>query len=1073
MMVHQRIAQASGGRRELRLVLIRALDREPSHETVRYMFPIIPAGNNSTYTVLRRLFNIASRGAMAARKLCSCATNSFGLSIATILVGSLSPVFGATQLTENGYAISIWQTEDGLPQNSVTSIAQTSDGYIWIGTYGGLARFDGVRFKTFDTIETPQLQDGRIVSLHVDNQDQLWIGHDSGRITRFAQGKFINVPLLNHVDEPKVIGISSENDGAVWAFTESGTLENVSTHKLLRPENLSRAPRTTNFFRDAAGTLWLTVDGALYHIENSQLKVRDLGYAKYTGFVVGDAPARDSGLWIVRDTVVKKYVGGTWRDETSMPWNEDSVTAMLELHDGRLAIGTVSRGLYILSAGENWVHIDHTSGLPQDWVRCLFEDREGNLWIGAGTGGLAKLHTSALSVLDMPDQWQGRTVLSVAPASDGSLWVGTEGAGLYQYNRGTWRHFGNDEGLANPFVWSITQGEGEDLWVGTWGSGVYQLRDGKLTSKRELDPTLAPAFALSYVAATKTLWVGSAAGLTSFKNDIARRHDQARSDVPPTVSCLAPAKGDRIYVGLRDGGLGIYKDGDWTLYNAAQGLSSNSVQCLLVDSEGTLWLGTADGGLSRFKNGKFSNVSVKQGLTSNAICHIEEDHLGNLWISTHRGILRIRKAELSDCCDGKTKAIRVQSFDREDGLPTVEFSGGLQAAGCKTIDGKLWFTSNKGVVAINPSKLESNTLAPNVLIEAINGDGRIFEPDESIVLPAINQRLEVEFTALSFTSPNKVSFKYRLEGFEKDWTQPNGKRVAIYSHLPAGSYQLRVIAANNDGVWNETGAVMNFTVLPFYWQRSWFIALVAGAVILLIVYAARYEARRRLHRRLEALERQRAIESERTRIARDIHDDIGSSLTRITMLSQGVRSDTPEHQKDVILNNIYGTARELTRSLDEIVWAVDPHHDTLESLALYIGKFAQDFLSAAGIRCRLDISDVLPAGTVSTQTRHHLFLAFKEALNNAVKHANATEVRIALTAEESHFVVTIEDNGRGLPGSGNSANDEPPRRLGHGLENMRERLASIGGECSFEVGSNGGTRIIFRCRMDMPMDSPI
>ncbi|HEU5077970.1 MAG TPA: two-component regulator propeller domain-containing protein [Opitutaceae bacterium] len=999
---------------------------------------------------------------------------SIYLRAAFIFAAAAAPATAGTQLTESGYAITIWQTEDGLPQNSVTSIAQTRDGYIWIGTYGGLARFDGVRFKTFDNSETPQLQDNRIVSLHLDGQDQLWIGHDSGRLTRYAKGEFSSVPLANRVAEPKIIAISSEKDGAVWALTESGTLENVSTHALLRPESLTRAPSTTNFFRDAGGALWVTVDGALYRLENAELKIQDLGSAKYSGFVVGDAAARNGGLWIARDTVVKKYENGSFRDTPSFSWNKDSITAMIELHDGRLAIGTVNRGLYILSPDETSTHIDHTSGLPQDWVRCLFEDREGNLWIGAGTGGLAKLHKSALSLLNVPDQWQGRTVLSVAPTSDGSLWVGTEGAGLYQYNKGEWQHFGNAEGLANPFVWSITQGEGGDVWVGTWGSGVYRLRGNLLTPRPELDPTLAPAFALTYVARTKSLWVGTAAGLISFTDGKAEKHEMPRADVSPTVSSLAPGEGDEMFVGLRDAGLGIYKNGSWTLYNKSNGLASDAVQCLLAEKDGTLWLGTTDGGLSRFKNGTFSNIGIKQGLTSNAICHIADDGLGNLWISTHRGILRIRKVDLMDCCDGKTATVALRAFDRDDGLPTVEFSGGLQAAGCRTTDGRLWFTSNKGLVAIDPRKLEFNALPPNVLIEAIQGDGRHYSPTDAIVLPPDNQRLEIEFTALSFTAPNKVEFKYRLEGFEKGWTQGSGKRSATYSHLPAGSYRLRVIAANNDGVWNETGAVIDFTVLPFFWQQAWFIALVAGAVIILIVYAARYEARRRLHRRLEALERQRAIESERTRIARDIHDDIGSSLTRITMLSQGVRIDTPEKQKDIILSNIYGTARELTRSLDEIVWAVDPHHDTLESLARYIGKFAQDFLSAANIRCRLDIPETLPTGTVSTQTRHHLFLAFKEALNNAVKHAGATEVKIALSAEDASFVVAVEDNGRGLQASSHTnGSEDTPRRAGHGLENMRERLSSIGGECSFETVPGGGTRILFRCRMDMPIDSSI
>ncbi|HLP08175.1 MAG TPA: triple tyrosine motif-containing protein [Opitutaceae bacterium] len=332
-----------------------------------------------------------------------------------------------------------------------------------------------------------------------------------------------------------------------------------------------------------------------------------------------------------------------------------------------------------------------------------------------------------------------------------------------------------------------------------------------------------------------------------------------------------------------------------------------------------------------------------------------------------------------------------------------------------------------------------------------------------VVLPPDHRQLEFRYAGLSFAAPNKVRFKYRLDGIDSEWVDASTRRTAFYSRLPAGTYSFRVIACNDDGVWNSEGATLGFTVDPFLWHTWWFIGGTLLAAAAAIALFARYLTRKRLQRRIEQAERKHAVERERTRIAQDIHDDIGASLSRIAMLSQPVDSDLTETgSTTATLSRIYNTARELTRSLDEIVWAVDPKHDTLDSLADYMGKFAHDFLSAANVRCRLNIPVSVPTWPLTAEFRHNLFLSFKETLNNAVKHAAADEIRISLELRADHLELSVQDNGRGLRAPSASAPAAGNRiTSGNGLRNIEKRISRIGGRCEIASLPGQGTTVLF------------
>jgi signal transduction histidine kinase len=457
------------------------------------------------------------------------------------------------------------------------------------------------------------------------------------------------------------------------------------------------------------------------------------------------------------------------------------------------------------------------------------------------------------------------------------------------------------------------------------------------------------------------------------------------------------------------------------------------------------------------------------------ICHIADDGQGNFWMSSYGGIFRVSKDELNRCADGRLETVNCVVYGKADGLSTLECSGGFQPAGCRTPDGRLWFPTIKGLAVVDPASVKINPFPPPVLIQEVTVD------DQPVSMPGPGaaaklriqpgkHRFEFRYTGLSLVAPEKVRFKYRLDGLESEWVDVDTRRVAYYSYLKPGDYTFRVTACNNDGVWSEQGAALAFTVQPWFWQTWWFASGAVLAGIGAVGGAARYITRRRLHKKMERLERQRVLENERARIAKDIHDDLGASLARIMLLSQSDRAEGEDSQQVVTrLGKVYLTARELTRTMDEIVWAVSPHHDTLDSLVNYLGKFSQDYLNVAGIRCRLVVPIQLPAWPLTAEVRHSLFLAFKEALHNVVKHASATEVRISLALAESGFSASIEDNGIGFDPAavGAAATVRDPLRIagGNGLTNMRKRIKGIGGECQMDSAPGKGTTVRFIVRV--------
>ena len=875
------------------------------------------------------------------------------------------------------YFIRAWQAENGLPQNTVSSVVQTHDGYLWIGTYNGLARFDGVRFVVFDDKNAPELHDSRITSLFESNDGTLWIGHENGEITSFKGGKFQAVKISAAVS--KIHGIATDEVGDVWFLNDSGHLLRLRDGLVLSPQ--AGDSKFLSLTRSSNGIIWVVRNGCLSALENGQLRIIQLGEPITNTYVQGVCPSRDGGLWVSNNGRIRRWKDARWvQDLGSAPWDLKPLVSLIETRNGILVAATPNTGIFLMfpGTGEPPLHYSQFSGIEADRILSLMEDRESNLWIGTGGAGLIEMRQSNIQVVKPPDNWLGHPVLSTCPGRNGELWIGTEGSGLYCLKNGEWTNFGFTNFAGNSYVWSLAEDSAGQLWVGTWGAGLFLRHDDHFKKAPGLEQIALPMPAL-LASRDGGLWIGTSAGPLYYFNGktnwFAGDADESLRD----VRAIAEGSNGLVWFGTAGNGLGCLENGHIHKFRQADGLPSDYIGCLHFDADGALWIGTFNGGLCRLKQGHFSVIDREKGLPNSVIGDIEDDGNGYFWMSSHGGIIRASKAELNDCADGKIKEIHCLTYGIYDGLPTIECSQGLQPAGCKTLDGRLWFPTSKGLVLVNPNQVKTNPQLPPMALEEVLVDGQpVTNTTSPLRVAPGHNRLEFHFSALSFVAPEKVNFKYRIEGLEKEWVNVGTKRVANYSFLPPGDYTFHVIADNNDGVWNNDGVSLRLTLLPHFWQTVWFRTFAGLLILLAASGAVWFETRRRLHRRLEKLERQQAIERERARIAKDIHDDLGASLTRITMLSQSVRDETtiPGYVSSN-LKRIHGTARELTRSMDEIVWAVNPRHDTLDSLAGYLSRFAYDFLSAANIRCRLKMPVQLPTRSLTAEVRHNFLRALK------------------------------------------------------------------------------------------------
>lgn len=983
-----------------------------------------------------------------------------GTSITSSLVNRFAPA-GTTLSVESArrsgeYGIDVWQTSDGLPGNTVTAICQTLDGYLWIGTLNGLVRFDGVRFVVFG--EGSELPNARVLSLLGARDGSLWIGTDGGGLVRYDGETFRAWTELDGLEGNTVACLAEGLDGTIHAGGprglsrwQGGVVTGVHQGEVVEGMSMGQD-----------GDLWVVIRGVHFLAGGSPPMRRPIGPdpSAFTG-VLAVTVGKSGRVWYGG---VNGYLGCLVEGKTEVYREQpgqllEAAWALCETRNGNLWVGTASGGLRRLKDGK-FTSLTTEDGLSDNSVRCLFEDREGNLWVGTVGGGLNRIRAQRLTTLTTRDGLSHNVVMSLAEDVEGRLWVGSNCGGLSVGRDGRFEAYSANYLLDNQCIWSLLPDPDGSLWVGTWDGGLFRIRGREVEnfpvrSSGDDDPVMALC-----EDGERGVWVGTMhGGLKRF------RAGQWEEDVR---TAAVTGLGVTSLVREPDGGLwvGTVESGVWRVppdggkiqvLDRSCGLPSDRIRTLYRDANGVMWIGTGNG-LVRWADGQLKAFGLKEGLPDGVISQIVDDGLGHLWFGCNRGIFRVDQRDFDTVTGGRSARVNAIVYGLADGLESLECTGGFHPSGLRTRDGLLWFSTVKGVVRVDPMRVPIRKMPPPVRVEEVWADG-IAVKDGIELRPGL-ERIEFRYTALSLDAADRNRFRHRLEGLESDWTSVGTQRVVGYTRLPPGAYVFRVMACNRDGIWNEEGASVRFTVLPYAWQTMWFRVLVVTVVIGGSSWLVRFAAVRRLRRRLRHLEERHTVEQERMRIARDIHDELGSNLTRITLLTELGRNH--RNQPEVLqadLGRISATAREAVRSMDSIVWAINPRNDTLDHFINYIAQFAGEFLREAGLRCRFDLPTTVADRELSADIRHHLLLVVKEALNNVVRHAQATEVWLGLTLAGNDLSLTICDDGCGLPVG-------PPGEGRHdGLRNMRRRMEDLGGTCTVESGPGTGTTLRLRLRL--------
>lgn len=732
------------------------------------------------------------------------------------------------------YTTRLWTTADGLPQNTVISILQTSDGYLWFGCQEGLARFDGVKFTVFRKGITPGIENEYMITLYEDAAKNLWMGTRGGLTHYNARTEtFMTFTSEDGLWDNIVRAVLMDSKGTLWI----GTLKGLNRKKGNTIEKVSRFPgiQVRTIYEDRSGNLWFGTDRGLARLKNPgdafTFFTTDHGLPANT--VQAILEDRKGNLWVATygGKGLARFANETFTViSRAGGLSSNNLTALCPDRDGNLWIGTEGSGVNRIS-GENSGDITglHSrNSLINDYVGVIYEDREGSLWIGA-ENGVNQLRNGKLITWTTAEGLSDNFISCVYEDSRQRLWIGTYAGGLnvLQNNRIIPFTGLKAKGTIPLKVFSICEDHAGTLWFGTRGNGLIRLKGSVLTAFTTKNGLSHNTIWVIHEDRNRELWIGTKKGLNKFEKGEFRIFTGSEGLTNENIYAIISDGRGNLWIGTAGGGLNVFKNRTFKAYTTNDGLSDNIILCIYEDAGGILWIGTSYG-LNRFKDGVFTSYTTKNGLFNNVVFQVLEDNSGYLWMSSNRGISRVKKEQLNRFAEGKTDEIHSLGYGLSTGMRSVECNGGFQPAGWKRSDGTLFFPTTGGLAMIFPGKGKDrfNRVPPPVVVEqlVVNGKQKPITPFATTVIgPGVN-KLELHYTALSFISPRDVRFKFKLEDYDSRWEQVKTPRdrIAYYSHLPPGDYTFRVTASNNDGLWNETGAAVQIHILPFFWETWWF-----------------------------------------------------------------------------------------------------------------------------------------------------------------------------------------------------------------------------------------------------------
>ncbi len=1029
---------------------------------------------------------------------------------ALLLVFSHAALALDPQRSLDHYGHQAWRTDSGLPQNTVHSILQTRDGYLWLGTDRGLVRFDGIDFVTFDAENTPQFANPTVYDLLQDVSGTLWISTAAGLLS-YRDGAFAAYTTAQGLPSDTVWFSYEDHRHRLWAITSAGPA--FFKGKGFAPIAGTQAASPLNrhaLTEDALGTLWLGGNDGVYALDIQAATPRVAQHLLSGTEVDAVEFDRQGNLWIGGSAGLERYAGGGLAPIPIFHQAaKTEVTALDPDGDGSMWVGTVTGLVHVATDGtplplENkrqggdngpdkepvdglfrdrqgvlWVATEHGvfrlqgnrlqsfapgSTLATNRILSLFEDREGDLWIGTDSSGLNLLRDQKFTTYTTSDGLSGNLVRCVFESPQGELWIGTDGAGLNRRTSTGFAHLGTADGLSSNVILSLAGGAGGDLWVGTPNGLNLLHREGQTQSIKKITSAdgLPDDFIRSLFSDRDgSLWIGTRHGLahlaagrfTSYSSMDGLGSDFIGAIFRSNQGDPGRARQGDLWIGT-SGGLTRLHDGAFTNFTVQQGLSNNTVTAIAQDGQGTLWLGTNGGGLNRLREAP-SEPTIGPSIQAfpwsskalpGTIYGILEDAGGQLWLSSQTGIFRVSPAQLNDY--RPTHPIAVTAYGTADGMNIRECSGGGHPAAWKLTDGSLWFATLDGVSFIDPAHAPENRVPPPVVIEKVLVDDQVRGLDQELIIKPGANRLEFQYAGLSFVAPQKVQYRYQLQGFDRGWIEAGSRRAAFYTNLPPGSYRFRVMAANNDGVWNNAGASVALRLLPHFYQSWWFYSALALAGLLLGYLVYRWRV-------LQVEAQWSAVLAERGRLAREIHDTLAQGFVGISVQLELV-ARLLSSSREAALQQL-DQARALVRaSLAEArtsIWDLRSETAGAEDLPTRLRQSCNRIASGSPSKVYLQVKGTYRP--VARKIEEEMLRIGQEAVANAVRHSAATRIDVQLIYAAARVSLQVADDGRGFEPSPDGNGPE-----GHyGIKGMHERAEEIEAALVLESTPGGGTRV--------------
>jgi signal transduction histidine kinase/ligand-binding sensor domain-containing protein len=955
-----------------------------------------------------------------------------------------------------------WSTDDGLPQNSIQAILQTRDGYLWLTTSDGLVRFDGVRFTVFERGATNGFDSNRLTALFEDREGTLWIGTEDRGIIRYRNGVFTSYTTEDGLPDFYAASFREDKAGNLLVKTLSGIVERRGERFAPYPVEYDLEPAPGNAaagsFNHRAFSFYDS--NGVHRYEEGRYKTYRLNERAHPRYVYQD---QQETLWItstdnrlfrlkadssmVEEIKIKNGLSGRYAD-----------AVVYDDRQGSIWLSTPGGDLSRLSEGSLTIFAE-SQGYSGKRVTRFYEDREGYVWLGTFNQGLHRMSRQIISAYVNAAGSSTNNIYTTYEDHEGTIWIGTWGSGLSSFRDGKFTNYANLTRTTGSHITALFEDREKSLWVGSNTFGLSRRKDGQWTTFTRAEGLSNDSIFAVLQDRTGSLWIGTANGLNRYKDGVFTVFTTKEGLAHQRVQAIYEDRAGYLWLGTL-GGVSQFKDGVFTSITEKDGLSSNHIRSIYEDSDGAIWIGTYDSGLNRLKDGKITRYTRQDGLFNNGVFQILEDAAGNFWISCNRGVYRVNKKELNDFAGGKTQTITSISFDKGDGMPSSECNGGYQPAGLKSRDGKLLFPTQGGLAVVDTEAVRTSTRPPPVVIEGIILDHQSVPISDRLEISPGKENLEIQYTGLSFIKPQLIRFRYKLAGLNDDWIEAGTRRTAYYSYVPPGEYFFTVIAANSDGVWNNSGASLKIIVYPPFWRTRWFLALSALALLgmVFLVYEYRVRGLKRANALQESFSRQliESQERERKRIAGELHDSLGQSLAIIK--SRAALSLTQPEDHDQAFEQLAEISDAANYAMDEvreIAYDLRPYQLDRLGLTKALETLLKKVSQAGGLSFSYHVDQL--DRLLLQESEINLYRVVQESVGNIIKHAQATEASVMIHKTTQSIEIEIRDNGKGFDPEAPISTE--PGRGGFGLVGISERTRMLDGQYNINSTPERGTTI--------------